>query len=259
MKKSEKTESEAQRPNLYDLLKVLALWAMLVDHIGYYLFPQVWELRFLGRFAFPIFLFLVGFNGAYRWRWKLFRRGIGLQAVMCFVAWKRGLGSFTGNILIVILLARALMNFLGFWKEKEIKSRMSIGIGLLLILLHPWLVKVLDYGSLSFFLVFRGRTARKQEKLFWLGIPILLWLLIQNLLIFDFGFREGAMTLPLLLWTGYALLFLVFAILKEKNLTLKGGLWLKKGILFLSQQSLAFYGLHILVLLALSLWKRKLL
>lgn len=76
---------------------------------------------------------------------------------------------------------------------------MSIGIGLLLIPLHPWLVKVLDYGSLSFFLVFRGRTARKQEKLFWLGIPILLWLLIQNLLIFDFGFREGAMTLPLLL------------------------------------------------------------
>ena len=40
-------------------LKILALAAMTLDHIGYILFPQVLWLRVVGRLAFPIFAFMV--------------------------------------------------------------------------------------------------------------------------------------------------------------------------------------------------------
>lgn len=40
-------------------LKIIALFAMLLDHIGAILFPQFILLRIIGRIAFPIFCFLL--------------------------------------------------------------------------------------------------------------------------------------------------------------------------------------------------------
>lgn len=46
------------------LLKWFAYVSMIADHIGYIFFPQVYQLRILGRFAFPIFAatFIRGFK-----------------------------------------------------------------------------------------------------------------------------------------------------------------------------------------------------
>ena len=41
------------------VLKILACFFMLVDHIGYCLFPNVSLLRTVGRLAFPIFAFQI--------------------------------------------------------------------------------------------------------------------------------------------------------------------------------------------------------
>ena len=40
-------------------LKIIAVIAMLVDHIGYMFFPKVQILRIIGRLALPIFAFMV--------------------------------------------------------------------------------------------------------------------------------------------------------------------------------------------------------
>ena len=40
-------------------LKIIAMVAMLLDHIGAYLFPQVRWLRIIGRLAYPIFAFMI--------------------------------------------------------------------------------------------------------------------------------------------------------------------------------------------------------
>ncbi|MFA7216582.1 MAG: TraX family protein [Candidatus Paceibacterota bacterium] len=40
-------------------IKVLAVVAMIVDHIGFVFFPQITVLRIIGRLAFPLFAFLV--------------------------------------------------------------------------------------------------------------------------------------------------------------------------------------------------------
>ncbi|MEG1942513.1 MAG: TraX family protein, partial [Angelakisella sp.] len=40
-------------------LKIIAIAAMLIDHIGYMFFPDMIIFRLIGRIAFPIFAFFV--------------------------------------------------------------------------------------------------------------------------------------------------------------------------------------------------------
>jgi len=40
-------------------LKILAIFLMTIDHIGYVLFPDIVLLRIIGRLSFPIFVFLI--------------------------------------------------------------------------------------------------------------------------------------------------------------------------------------------------------
>ena len=40
-------------------LKLIAAFAMLLDHAGILLFPRVRLLRILGRLAYPIFAFMI--------------------------------------------------------------------------------------------------------------------------------------------------------------------------------------------------------
>jgi len=42
-----------------DFLKFIAMFTMLIDHIGYLFFPSALWLRMIGRLSFPIFAFLI--------------------------------------------------------------------------------------------------------------------------------------------------------------------------------------------------------
>lgn len=68
------------RPNLYDYLKVFAIITMIIDHIGYFLYPEIMWLRVIGRLAFPIFFFLIGRNGSSRISYELI-------FLACFIQW----------------------------------------------------------------------------------------------------------------------------------------------------------------------------
>lgn len=49
-------EGERFRTNLNtDILKIIAMISMLIDHIGYVFFPEAAAFRWIGRLAFPIF------------------------------------------------------------------------------------------------------------------------------------------------------------------------------------------------------------
>lgn len=67
-------------------LKIIACISMLVDHIGYFLFPEIEVLRWIGRIAFPLFAFFIGEGCVYtssrkKYHLSVFLLGVGCQAV----------------------------------------------------------------------------------------------------------------------------------------------------------------------------------
>lgn len=255
MKKNKKPESTSStRPNLYDYLKTIALLTMIMDHIGYYLFPDQLRLRFIGRIAFPIFLFLVGFNGSYRWKWGLFWRGMFLWGITAWIARKFWFWWFEANILIGILFSRVLLHRLT--KRKEIW--VWILCFSLLAISHYWLKEYLDYGALPFFFVLWWRLAKHKTWGIFFWISIMIWLLIQNILVFDFGVSKWQRHNAAILSITYLILTILFALLTKENLKLSWKNWVNQIILRLSKHCLLLYGIHILLLLVIGLRKFQL-
>lgn len=46
-------------------LKLIALFTMIIDHVGHFLFPELIILRVIGRIAFPIFTYLFALSARY--------------------------------------------------------------------------------------------------------------------------------------------------------------------------------------------------
>ncbi|MEC4802646.1 MAG: TraX family protein [Jaaginema sp. PMC 1079.18] len=90
-------------------LKLLACFLMLVDHIGYVLFPDVVVLRLVGRFSFPIFAWLLveGFRHTHDlplYGLRLLGLGIVSQPI-----YYRITQSFNLNILFTLALGLLLL------------------------------------------------------------------------------------------------------------------------------------------------------
>lgn len=236
------------RPNLYDYLKILAIITMTIDHIGYYLFPEYEWLRVIGRIAFPLFLFLVGFSWSYQRKRNIFLVGIMVQIFSLFSYEYFHFGSNSGNILLGICLARGGL----FWIEKNQNRRIRAGIIGFFIIMGFFLHGILDYETLPFFFALRGRIARKYPKFFTLGSIVLLITFIRTIKVFNFGFQEWYLIKSQILFLFFIGIFFLCSLLKKKNTPLQTRRKrLNQGILFFSKKSLYYYGIHILILLGL--------
>ncbi len=67
-------------------LKWIALVAMSIDHIGYMLYPELIELRIVGRLAFPIFAFLLAYSIRYTRDIKRFKLTLWGAAILTQLA-----------------------------------------------------------------------------------------------------------------------------------------------------------------------------
>ena len=90
-------------------LKLIALLAMTIDHVGLYLLPQYTIFRIIGRLAFPIFAFMVGESCRYtnhpgRYLSTVFSIGTGYQ-IFCLLVMQ----SLHLNILLTFSLSIALI------------------------------------------------------------------------------------------------------------------------------------------------------
>lgn len=84
-------------------LKMIALFFMTIDHIGYFIFPQYIIFRIFGRLSFPVFAFLIGEGFKYtsnriRFITTLYGFGLLLYFVIPFP-----------NIFITLGIATAIM------------------------------------------------------------------------------------------------------------------------------------------------------
>lgn len=109
-------------------LKIIACISMLIDHIGYILFPQHLVFRYIGRLAMPLFAFLIGEGCIYtrkktRYFLQLFLFGILCQAVQISEQLIRGnFRLLYLNILLTFSLAVLVCFALLHLKEKRSKG-----------------------------------------------------------------------------------------------------------------------------------------
>lgn len=85
-------------------LKILALVAMTLDHIGVVLLPQCVLLRAVGRLAFPIFAYMVAEGCFYTHSKRRYFGGMLVLGVVCQAAYFIALGSLEQSIVTTLVL-----------------------------------------------------------------------------------------------------------------------------------------------------------
>lgn len=117
-----------------NMLKIIALIAMTIDHVGLMLFPNDEWLRMVGRIAFPIFAFMIAEGCRYthsrlRYLLQIALMGIGMQIVL-FVATK----SLYQSVFISFTLAIILIYVIDKAKnEQQMKYWISVVVVVLTI------------------------------------------------------------------------------------------------------------------------------
>jgi hypothetical protein len=131
-------------------LKIIAMIAMLIDHIGAYLFPQVRWLRIIGRLAYPIFAYMIAEGCRYtrhklRYFLMVFGLGTACQLVYYFASGDTYLNillTFSCSILLIYLLQAAgqAQNWKQqFWRSAIFAAGIFLALGMTQIL-------SIDYG-----------------------------------------------------------------------------------------------------------------
>ncbi len=157
-----------------DALKLLAILTMLIDHIGYMLFPQQLILRAIGRLAFPIFAhqLVIGYRKTSSLKNYAIRLGIfAVISQLPFYFFGRGL-----NIFFTLLTGLAAIYL---YESKSLKNRVILLLILIITAVPPFSFLRMDYGAYGVMtiLIFHILYERKWEALLAFGLLTLLYCL----------------------------------------------------------------------------------
>ncbi|MFN3828052.1 MAG: TraX family protein [Micavibrio sp.] len=138
----------------YDLLKTVAVLLMLVDHTGYYFFPDDDWWRVFGRLCVPIWFFLIGYARSRDLGPKLW---IGML-VLVFASGITGMGFFPVNILGTMIVIRLVI-------DKVMVRSMQVPealwqVSTIFILLTMPSSYFFEYGSLAIVMAMYGWLVR---------------------------------------------------------------------------------------------------
>lgn len=127
-------------------LKLIAAFAMVCDHAGLMLFPQVPILRVIGRLAYPIFAFMIAEGCRYTRNKKRYLGLLLALAAVCQIVYFLVDGTLYLSILFTFSLSILTIYALQFFKAK--KNALS-GAVFALAVLSVWALNqifVIDYG-----------------------------------------------------------------------------------------------------------------
>lgn len=152
-------EERGQGLNGYDLLKTFAVITMLVDHVGYYFYPDELWLRAVGRLSFPIWFFLIGYARSRDLSPKL----LGGAALLICVNLVLGLQTLPLNALCTIILLRLILDLVARIVEDNSRIVWLMTIGLTVFIVPAG--EVTEYGTLSVMFALLGYFVRHEKVL----------------------------------------------------------------------------------------------
>lgn len=149
-------------------LKCLAMAAMLIDHIGAVLLPELVWLRCVGRLAFPIFAFLVAEGFAHTRNFKKYLTRMALFALMAEIPFDLCYGTIWDiahqNVLWTFCLALLCLRGIGWvTANRPERVNMAIAASLILSVIVGNALRV-DYGGYGVALVLLFWLIRQEES-----------------------------------------------------------------------------------------------
>jgi len=153
----------------HDLLKILALSTIIIDHVGKYFFiDSVWW-RVVGRMAAPQFFFLVGYSESYKFKSQILFYGLALCVVNYLTNPSTSIVEhiLPINMLIGFVLIKALLN--RFDPAKLPAEFLMLLLAVLMLLSLPTYI-LIEYGTLAFCYAIGARLVRQRHgfRYFWI-------------------------------------------------------------------------------------------
>lgn len=143
----------------YDLIKSFAVVFMIVDHIGYYFFPENPWWRSVGRIEVPVWFFLIGYASGRFIPVKMWVGAVALVLANCVV----GLYIFPMNVLVTMVAIRLLIDPL---MTAILKDRRRIWpVSAILVCLALPTYVLFEYGFLGLIIAISGYLVRRREKI----------------------------------------------------------------------------------------------
>lgn len=182
-------------------VKLLAVILMVVDHMGYFLWPSVGILRIVGRLSFPLFAFLIVKGYAYTSNYKKFflRLFIFANIIQIPVFWM----DIPFNIFYTLSFGLAFICIYDKDLKLSVKLLLYLGIGFLTLLINP------DYslygvGLIVIIYVFKDKwvvlaIAMTLLSLFFYGITIQLYAVLALPIMMAYNEKLG----PRVKWLFY--------------------------------------------------------
>lgn len=228
--------------NSHDLVKIVAVGLMVVDHVGQFLLPDNLWFRVIGRGAAPLFFFLIGYDNRLHITTSLITYGLILSfigAVIWNHAWF--------NILITFIFSYfVLIQF----PPENLSTPTKIICFILLSVLNGFSMGYLEYGFLGILWMYSARLCALKDPYagIWLCATAVVYLFWGEA---SFHFSSQ----PELLLTFAVIMGLMWGIMlnfEMRTYSVKG-IFRLPGLI-LSRYSLEIYFYHLLLLQAIGLY-----
>lgn len=144
---------------LLDILKSFAVIFMIIDHIGYYFFPDELWFRAIGRASFPVWFFLAGYALSRELPGKLL-----MGALIVLVAdIVLGLNVLPFNVLFTFILIRILIDP---FMELVLRSRYIFWLSaILMTMFYIFSNMITEYGTIAMLFAVAGYATRHRNEL----------------------------------------------------------------------------------------------
>lgn len=217
-----------------NVLKIIAVISMLIDHIGAYIFPDAYWLRCIGRLAFPIFAFFIAEGMRYTRSRKRYVLTLLVFAIISQIPYGFLREFYYLNILFTFLIAIFAIFLIENYKKNETLYMIYL---LLLgsVLLFVEFLNIVDYGIFGVLLILVFYFVKDKKLSLSLGAACLVLLTLKMMLFAGFTLRSTVQFLSIL-----SLPLLYFYNGNKGKVNLK---WL----------FYIFYPLHLLVILIITL------
>lgn len=143
----------------YDLIKSFALIFMVIDHVGYYFYPEQMDWRLVGRLCVPVWFFLIGFANSRNLEATLWIGALVLQ----FSHFPAGSYVLPLNVLATMIAIRLVIDPVMAHVMRSPQTLWSVS-GIFLILGIPSGL-ITEYGTLGLILAMFGWLARHRDRL----------------------------------------------------------------------------------------------